>query len=324
VAAKDYYAILNVNRKSSADEIKKAYRKLALKYHPDKNQGNKAAEEKFKEITEAYEVLGDAEKRRTYDQFGRAETSGFDPFAAGGFAGAQGARGFGHGTGPEPPPHFHDIFAEIFGDAFKARGPMRQPGADLKYTLAITLEEAAEGAEKVIVFNRLRGGRDDRATLSVTVPAGIEHQQRLKLRGEGDSGTGGGPNGDLYVVVNITEHTLFRRRESDVLLDLPISFVDAILGTTIEVPTLRGKASIRIPPGTQAGQIFRLKEKGLQSMSQKNARGDMLVTIFIDVPTNLTPAERQQLETLRGRAAESPHIVEFHKKVSEMARSRKY
>lgn len=324
MAAKDYYKILGVKKSASADELKKAFRKLAMQFHPDKNQGNKQAEEKFKEITEAYEVLGDEAKRRNYDQFGTSDGPTFDPFAAGGpFAAGPYAGNFRQGQG-QPPPHFQDIFSEIFGDAFGTRGgPFRQAGADLKYTLGISMEDAAEGCDRVIHFARHRAGGEEPAKLSVTVPPGVEHQQRLKLRGEGDVGVGGGPNGDLYIIVNILDHPLFRRKANDVILDLPISFVDAILGSSIEVPTLRGKVTMKIPPGTYAGQIFRLKEKGFPILGKKNQRGDMLVTVFIDVPTQLTNDEKRQLEALRTKAHEAPNLVEFNKKCSEIMKARK-
>ncbi len=241
---KDFYSILGVSRSASAEEIKKSYRKLAMKYHPDKNPGDKKAEEKFKELSEAYDTLSDPKKKDMYDKFGSAGANagfgGENPFGgAGGFGGFGG--GFGRNTGASDP--FQDIFGEAFGDLFGQRQPgggrTRRPtkGADLKYTLNIGFEDAALGCERVITFVRNKNGRDETAKLSVTVPAGVKEGQRLKLSAEGDSASDG-PAGDLYVIIHISEHPLFKRNEFDVTLDLPIAYTDAILGTSIEVPNM--------------------------------------------------------------------------------------
>lgn len=259
MSKKDFYSILNVSRSSTVEEIKKAYRKLAMQYHPDKNQGDKKAEDKFKEISEAYEVLSDQKKRDMYDQFGHAGAQGFSGGNGGPFGGAEGfggfkSGGFGHGQGSHGDP-FQDIFGDVFSDIFGARGPgagpkSRRPakGADLRYTLNVSFEESALGCDKIISFIRQRGGKEDPAKLSVNVPAGVKEGQRLKLAGEGDS-TGSGTSGDLYVIVSVQEHSLFKRNENDVTLDLPVTYIDAILGANCEVPTLTGKAMIRIPQG---------------------------------------------------------------------------
>ena len=233
MSKKDYYQLLGVSRSANGDEIKKAYRKLAMQYHPDKNPNNKKAEDKFKEISEAYEVLSDEQKRQTYDQFGHAGAQG-NPFGGAGGFGA-GAGGFGGARGGRSND-FNDIFGDVFGDIFnQTRGNPRgggfgantgrnpNKGTDLKYTLSITFEEAALGTEKVISFVRQAGSKEENARLSVTVPAGVKEGQRLKLSGEGDKPSSNGA-GDLYVIIDLQEHFLFKREESDVILDLPVSY----------------------------------------------------------------------------------------------------
>lgn len=329
MAKKDFYSLLNVSRTASADEIKKAYRKLAMQYHPDKNPGDKKAEEKFKEITEAYDTLSDTKKREMYDQFGHAGSQGFGgaggPF--GGGAGAGGFGGFGGAGANQNADAFQDIFGDVFGDIFgggaRTGGPRsRRPtkGADLRYTLNISFEESALGTEKVISFMRQRSGKEESAKLSVNVPAGVKEGQRLKLAGEGDSSGGGA--GDLYVIINIQDHALFKRSETDVTLDLPITYTDAILGTSIEVPTLTGKAMIRIPPGTHTGQIFRLKGKGFPKLGGFGS-GDMLVKILVDTPKNLSSKQKEMIEELAKNGEETPLVKSFHEKVSAMMRNRK-
>lgn len=330
MSKKDFYSVLNVSRSASPEEIKKAYRKLAMQYHPDKNPGDKKAEDKFKELSEAYEVLSDPKKREMYDQFGHAGSQGFGG-AGGPFGGAGGFGGFGGaGPGASGGDPFQDIFGDVFGDIFgSARGPgaggrARRPtkGTDLRYTLNISFEESALGCEKVISFMRQRAGRDEPAKLSVNVPAGVKEGQRLKLSGEGDAPTGASSPGDLYVIVNIQEHPLFRRNENDVTLDLPIAYTDAILGTNIEVPTLTGKAMIRIPPGTHTGQAFRLKGKGFPKLGGYGS-GDMLVKILVDTPQTLSSRQKELVEELAKSTELSPLVKAFHEKVSQLMRNRK-
>ncbi len=308
MAKNDYYQILDVPRSATSEEIKKAYRRLALKYHPDKNPGDKKAEERFKELTEAYQVLSDEKKRKAYDQFGHA--GAHSGFAGGGQQGPFSGFG-GYSQGPE---NFQDIFSDVFGEFFGGRatgGPRgRARGADLRYTLSITLEEAATGCEKNISFVRQRGAGDETARLSITVPAGVRDSQKLKLKGEGDGGAGGAPSGDLYVIVNILDHVLFQRRNQDISYDLPISFVDAILGTSIEVPTLTGKIALKIPPGTTSGRIFRIKGKGLKDLhNQQN--GDLLIRIMIDVPQQVDGDIRRQLQEWRDKFSDTAQIEAF-------------
>ena len=322
MSKKDYYQLLGVTRSATADEIKKAYRKLAMIHHPDKNQGQKKSEEKFKEITEAYDVLSDDKKRQNYDQFGHADAAG-NPFGAGGFGGFGGrARS---GPGPEA---YQDIFGDMFGDIFgqaagprgrSSRGPQR--GSDLKYSLAITFEEAAVGIEKVVSFSRQVGAKEENAKLSVTVPAGVKEGQRLKLSAEGDKPSSGSP-GDLYVIIDIVEHPLFRREDNDVILDLPVSYTDAILGKTVEIPTLFGKAEIKIPPGTHSGQNFRLKSKGFPRIGATGS-GDMLVRVIVDTPEKTNSRQKELLEKLQRYHDETPLVKSYNEKLKTVLRNRK-
>lgn len=345
MAKKDFYSVLGVSRQATPEDLKKAFRKLAMKLHPDKNPGDKAAEERFKEINEAYDTLSDPKKRQMYDQFGHAGPQGQggpNPFGAGGpfqggFANQQG--GFSGGFDPRQggPEQFQDMFSDFFGDFFTgeqppgAAGPggrraggfrqREERGADLRYTLNITLEEAATGCEKRISFVRQRGGKEDTAKLSITVPAGVKAGQRLKLRGEGDGPGGSAKPGDLYVIINFQDHMLFKRKDNDVLMELPISFADALLGVSAEVPTLTGKASLNIPAGTHPGQIFRLKGKGFPDIGGY-APGDMLVKVIVDVPNTVNEEERQALEKLRKAAASSPLVSDFKDKMKRLLQSR--
>jgi molecular chaperone DnaJ len=330
MSKKDLYAVLGVSRSADADEIKKAYRKLAMKFHPDKNPDNKKAEDTFKEITEAYETLSDPKKREMYDQFGFA---GANPGFAGAGAGAGGFGGFGGfrpGSGGGTPGNedFQDIFGDIFGDVFggraggAGRAQRKQRGADLRYTLNIGFEDAALGTEKSISFVRNRGSRDDSARLQVKVPAGVKQGQRLRLSGEGDGGPNGGPNGDLYVIINIQEHALFRREEDDVMIDVPINYIDAILGCEIDVPTLTGKVVLKIPAGTHTGQVFRLKSKGVPKAGGFGT-GDMLVKILIDTPEKLSAKQKELIIELSKLSDETPMVKEFKEKTAQLIRTRK-
>lgn len=338
MSKKDFYQVLGVSKTATPEEMKKAYRKLAMQFHPDKNQGNKKAEEKFKEISEAYEVLSDEKKRQGYDQFGHAGANG-NPFggAGGGFAGGNPFGGAGGFSGQQQGGgDFNDIFGDVFGDIFsgqggrgrsrsqsQGRGYAQRPvrGSDLRYTLNISFEEAAAGSEKTVSFVRQKGSKEESAKLSVSVPAGVKDGQRLKLAGEGDH-PASGEAGDLYVIIGLQNHLLFKREEFDVILDLPVSYTDAILGTTLEIPTLFGKAEIKIPPGTHSGQAFRLKGKGFPKIGATGA-GDMLVRVLVDTPDHLNTRQKEILEELHRSKDETPLVKSYHEKLNTVLKARK-
>ena len=348
MAKQDYYETLGVARNAPEAEIKKAYRRLAMKLHPDRNPGDKTTEAKFKEAKEAYEILSDAQKRTAYDQFGHA---GVDPSAAAGAAG-----GF-YGAGPGNA-NFADIFGDVFGDIFgggRTRGG-GQRGSDLRYSLELSLEDAVKGAETRIRIPTLdacetchgsgakpgtqaatcqtcaghgqvrmqqgffsiqqtcpkcRGsgkvikepclschgqGRVQRTkTLSVKVPAGVDEGDQIRLAGEGEAGAGGAPAGDLYVQVRLKPHPIFKRDGDDLHCEVPVGLAQAALGADIEVPTLDGRASIKIPPGTQSEKMFRLRGKGVRNVRHGHV-GDIYCHVSVEIPVNLTPRQKELLE----------------------------
>ena len=321
MAKKDYYEILGVKKNATAEEIKKAFRKLAMKHHPDRNAGNKQSEERFKEINEAYAVLSDKEKRAKYDQFGPSGFSqrysqedifrGFDindllrdlGFSFG-RAGGGGRRGrtqyegfedlFGSGRGRpggSQTGDFRDIFS---GGAYQDQGPSGRKGQDVHSELNLSFEEAARGTEKKVRFSN--GNRVEEIT--VKVPAGIESGKKLRLGGKGPGGMGGGQAGDLYLKVKVAEHPVFKREGSDIVVDKEIKFSDAILGTSIEVPTLEGDKHIKILPGTQSNSRIRLKGFGLPRL-QEGGKGDEFVRIIIKYPKNLTERQKKLVEELK-------------------------
>jgi molecular chaperone DnaJ len=351
MSKRDYYEILGVARSATEAEIKSAYRKLAVRYHPDKNPGDKEAEDKFKEAAEAYSVLSDTEQRARYDRFGHAGVSS-------GAAGANwgGAAGFGG---------IEDILGDLFGfgDVFGGRGgggrrTTAQRGADLRYDLEMTLEEAAAGMTAQLRIPRLescetcegsgaakgtqpetcstcggagqvryqqgffavartcgqcRGsgrvirtpcetcggaGRVEREKqMEVKIPAGVETGSRLRLAGEGEAGTQGGPSGDLYVVIHVKEHETFERQGNNLYASVPITFAQAALGSEVSVPTLDGQQNVKIPPGTQTGTVFRLKGNGMPVLGGRG-RGDLFVSVTVVTPTTLTREQRRLLEQL--------------------------
>ena len=314
---KDYYKVLGVNKNATPEDIKKAYRQLALKYHPDRNKGDKEAEERFKEINEAYAVLSDQEKRRQYDMFGaegfRARYSQEDIFR--GFDIGDIFKDAGFGTS--------DIFSILFGGGGRRRGvryttfngPFGQyttgaggpdyadyfsrggagpsKGRDMVSDLTITLEEAASGSEKLLSIRR--DGKSEK--IAVKIPAGIDTGKKLRVAGKGERGAGGGPAGDLYVRVQLQKHPHFRREGDDIYIDREIPFSEAALGTSIEVPTLNGIKKVKIPAGTSGNTKLRLKGEGIPHLKGKG-KGDAYVRIFIKVPKKLNSKQKALVESL--------------------------
>lgn len=359
---RDYYEVLGIDKNAPEAEIKKAYRKLAKQHHPDINQGDKTSEAKFKEVSEAYEVLSDSQKRARYDQYGHAAT---DP-NAGGFGGGFSDFDFG-GIG--------DIFETFFGGSgfgksSKAKnGP--QKGTDLKYSVEIAFEEAAFGIEKEISINRMencstckgtgakagttpqtckhcngsgqvqykqsspfgqfvnvkacdvcrgegkinidpcntcngKGKVKNSVKLKINIPAGIDDGQTISLRGEGEPGTKGGPSGDLYINVRVRQHSIFQRQGTDVVCEIPITFVQAALGVELEVPTLDGRVKYTIPEGTQTGSVFRLKNKGIPFL-RGSGRGDQYVKVNIEVPKKLKEKQKALLKEFADLSGDDFH-----------------
>jgi molecular chaperone DnaJ len=344
MAKRDYYEVLGVSRTASADEIKKAYRRLAMKYHPDRNRDDSSAETKFKEAKEAYEVLSDSDRRTTYDRFGHD--------AARGGMGAGPGAGFGAGG-------FGDIFGDVFGDIFgggRQRGSQVFRGADLRYELGLDLETAVTGETVTIevptqvacdtcggsgakkgtqpvkcttcggvgqvrmqqgffsiqqtcpackgagtmigdpcVDCHGRGRMHKTRTLSVKVPPGVDDGDRIRLSGEGEAGRNGGPPGDLYVEVRVKPHKLFSREGADLACEVPISIAAATLGGEVELPTLNGHVSLKIPAGTQSGKVFRLRGKGVTTV-RDTRKGDLFAKVAVETPVNLTAEQKELLE----------------------------
>ena len=368
---RDYYDVLGVQRNVSEEEVKRAYRKLAVKFHPDKNPDDPHAEEKFKEIGEAYDVLMDLDKRAAYDRFGHAA-----------FAQGTAARGGFH----DP----FDIFREVFGGAgggifetffggVGTRGEDRQRGSDLRYDMQIKLEEAAFGVEKEIEIQKLDtcdkcqgsgaepgsrtincpacGGRgqvissrgffqvsqtcprcrgagqiiekpcrqcqgegrlEKMSRIMLKIPAGIADGSRLRSSRNGEAGTRGGPHGDLYVVIHIKEHKIFQREDDNLYCEVPIPFSSAALGGELDVPTLEGKAHLKVPAGTQSGQIFKLRGKGIVNVNGRE-RGDLLARLIVEVPTRLNAEQRQKLEEFAALCGEenTPMRKSFFERAKE-------
>ncbi len=290
MAKKDYYEVLGVSKNASDDEIKKAYRKLAVKYHPDKNPGNKEAEEKFKEISEAHEVLSDKQKRARYDQFGHAGVGGNggmggNPFQGGGFQNFN--FDFGGGGGG-----LDDILGSIFGFGGGPRRPAR--GADYRTTVTLTFEEAVFGTTKVVSAD----GKD----LKVKIPAGIDDGMSIRLNGKGGAAPKGGTKGDLYVFIRVKPHKHLTREGTIILSETRISMADAALGTTVDVETVDGNVRMRIPAGTQSGTPFKLSGHGVPLMRSDGDRGPHIVTVIVETPKNLTKRQKELLEEFRSGA----------------------
>ena len=344
MAKRDYYEVLGVSKSATADEIKKAYRRLAMKYHPDRNTDDAEAEAKFKEAKEAYEVLNDGDKRAAYDQFGHEGVRGAGMGGAGGFS-AEG---------------FSDIFGDVFGDIFgggggRRGGPQVFRGADLGYELRLDLEKAVSGDTVTIdVPSQVscetcdgsgakkgtqpqqcttcggagqvrmqqgffsiqqtcpackgvgtmisdpcetchgRGRVRKTRTLSVKVPAGVDDGDRIRLSGEGEAGRNGGPPGDLFVEIRLNPHKLFTREGSDLSCEVPISFKTATLGGEVELPTLDGNVSLKVPAGTQSGKVFRLRGKGVVTVRDPR-KGDLFARVAVETPVNLTAEQKELL-----------------------------
>jgi curved DNA-binding protein len=323
MAKRDYYDVLGVKKSASEEEVKRAYRKLAMKWHPDRNPNKKEAEERFKEISEAYAVLSDKEKRRQYDQFG---PSGFsqrfsqedifrgvdlnDLFKDLGFStgGDFFSRIFGGGGrgGRVYQGNFEDLFGSRGGrtagyggpfpgqTGYPGAGPFPPKGQDVQSELNLSFEEAALGGEK-----KVRLAQDGKIQeVTVKIPSGIESGKKLRLAGKGMPGVGGTPPGDLYLKVNVAEHPLFKREGRDIVLDREVKISEAVLGTTIEVPTLEGSRRIKIPPGTQSNSRIRLKGYGLPRL-QGGGKGDEYVRILIRYPKTLNERQRKLIEELK-------------------------
>ena len=290
---RDYYEVLGVSKGASEEEIKKAYKKLARKYHPDMNPGDKEAEEKFKEINEANEVLSDPDKKARYDQFGFA---GVDPnYGAGAGGGAYGAGGFDFGD-------LGDIFGSFFGGGPDCRGSgviQQRRQTPLGYMSTSAPCQRCGGKGKIIHQPCPKcGGKGmirHRKTIKVSIPAGIDNGQTISLRAQGNAGKNGGPAGDLLIVVSVRPHEIFRREGTSVLCEAPITFTQAVLGAELEIPTIDGKVKYTIPEGTQSGTTFRLKGKGIPGLNGRG-RGDQYVTVYIETPRNLN---REQKEALK-------------------------
>ena len=296
---KDYYKILGVDKSASAEQIKKSYRKLALKYHPDHNEGDKSAEAKFKDLNEAYAVLRDPEKRKQYDMFGAegfqnrySQEDIFRDFDIGSIF-----KEFGFGGGPRDQRGYSRMFGTGCGprgfDGFQNR-ESRIRGQNLIYELPMTLEELIQTTSKTITYQI--NGRNEQ--VSVRVPAGIKGGQKLRLQGKGQPGRNGGPPGDLYVKIKETPHPVFRRENADLYMKQKIRFSEAVLGGDIEVPTLEEKLlKLKIPPGTQDNAKFRLKNFGLP-VYNGTGRGNAYVEINIDVPKELTEEQKDLVASL--------------------------
>ena len=285
---RDYYKVLGVQKNADENEIKRAYRKLAKKYHPDANGDDKYAEQQFKEITEAYNVLSDSEKKKLYDQYGFAAFDGSmgAEYAQGGFDFGKGGRYTEYHYSSDDDSIFDDIFGDFFG---KRTG---RKGRDVESNITISFEEAAFGCTKRLSFE---GGRN---TVEVKIPAGIDEGQSVRLKGKGHPGSMGMPAGDLYLKVHITEKPGYERRGMDVYTTENIPYTTAVLGGEVIFHTLYGEVKCKIPAGTQSGSKIRLKQKGIVSMKDASVHGDAYVTIQIKVPRNVTSKEREMLREL--------------------------
>jgi len=305
---KDYYDLLGVKKSATDEELKKAYRNLAKKFHPDKNKGNKDAEAKFKEISEAYSVLSDKEKREQYDRLGREAFSfggaggGANPFG-GGFDFSQFMRNAGQAGGGRTRTRrggaqggggFTDIFSDLFGGGFES-GPQR--GADLDAEVTIEFRDAVLGTTMELTI----GGGD---RVKVKIPEGVADGQRIRLRGKGAPGTEGGPAGDLNLLIHVRPHPFYERRGDDIHIDLPITVGEALRGGEVDVPTIHGTVRARIPAGTQSGRAFRISGKGVKKKG--GGHGDHYYRVAIHVPKQVPPSAHEAVETIESLYEENP------------------
>ena len=290
--AKDYYESLGITKSATPEEIKKAFRKLAVQYHPDRNQGDQKAEEKFKEINEAYAVLSDPEKKKQYDTFGSTgfhqQYSQEDIFKGFDFSSVFKDMGVGGGD---------DIFSRLFGGGFRRQGGgfrgAHRKGADLDMEIEVSFREAALGAEKLIAF-RKDGVREE---LKVRIPAGVDNGSRVRIAGKGGAGQNGAANGDLFLIMKVTADPVFTREGGDLFIDKTIRFSEACLGTAMDVPTLEETKRIKVPAGIQPGTKIRLKGCGIKTIGS-NARGDLYVKINVRVPEGLNGEQKKLVEEL--------------------------
>jgi molecular chaperone DnaJ len=385
MAKEDFYKVLGVKRDAKPDEIKKAYRRLARKYHPDVNPGDKASEERFKLVTEAHDVLSDEKKRKIYDRFGQYSDSLADAAARGDAGvGAGGSRtsppfdfaGFDWGTSAGGSSSgggtsFRDIFADLFGGNAREKEPPRpmpQKGADIEMPLALSFEEAVTGMTTNIAVNRSEqcsrctgagdtggppvvcptckgSGQVQRAggrlrfaqecpdcdgagrrrppcslchgkgtvpkteNVKVRIPAGVDTGSRVRIPGKGEGGRLGAPAGDLYIITNVGRHRHFTRKGDNIYVTIPVTVPEAALGARIEVPTVEGKAQLKIPPGTQSGQKFRLRERGVPSLRNPEARGDQFVEVQVTLPKVISEETKELLKRYAQLNAESPRAA---------------
>ncbi|MGI6011005.1 MAG: DnaJ C-terminal domain-containing protein [Ruminococcus sp.] len=302
---RDYYEVLGINRNADDTEIKRAYRKLAKKYHPDSNAGNVQAEERFKEVTEAYNVLSDEKKRKLYDQFGHGA------FEEGGPEFHSGAEGYSGPWGEYQEFHFEnggmdDIFEQLFGNDFHKggfrRGPFQSRGADLNAEVTVSFDEAAFGGKKVIHLQGQEKGREE--SLEVNIPAGIEDGKTIRLRGKGMPGTGGARAGDLLLKIRVGNKPGFERKGMDVYTKVSIPFTTAVFGGEVQIQTLYGPVLCKIKEGTQSGTKIRLKGKGIVSMNNPSLYGDQYAAVEIQVPRYLSGEARKKLKEFQQACAD--------------------
>lgn len=297
MAKKDYYSVLGVARSAGADEIKKAYRKLARKYHPDVNVDAKEAEAKFKEISEAYDVLSKPEKKKNYDLFGQSGAkSGFDPSQAYSYKGS-GFDNFNVNFGQQGSSNFQDIFSDLFGAARSGRAAGPTKGQDIQYSVEIAFEDAVKGMTTRISLNQDK--------ISVKIPPGVDTGSKVRIAGKGEPGINNGPRGDIYIITKVRPHPYFERKGDNIYLEVPVTFAEAVLGKKIRVPTVEGSIQLTIPPGTQSGQNLRIQGKGVPHL-RGGGKGDQFVVIKVTVPSKVDAQSKQLIKDYERLNPEDP------------------